>query len=140
MSVVGISAVRHTLSMNTLITKTIAALLTTLTLSVCTMAVSRARQTTSDVKPACAAPHQDATINGTPSVDAPTEADGITGTTIVEITLTPTGDLSRAQLAESSHNFWLDATALQTARLFKYQPEKQNCEGVAGSYLVQFVF
>ena len=103
--------------------------------------ISPAQETSAPgLKSACVAPHQDAAIVGMPEVYTPSDAAGVSGTSIVQVGLTSSGAVSDIRIAQSSDNFWLDTAALKAARFFKYQPEKDNCRGIPGSYLVYFTF
>jgi TonB family protein len=117
-------------------------LFATITLLLTATATSLAQQTNTveDSISACTVPHQEARLVGTPLVDRPIDADGVTGTSVVEVTLNPNGAVSNTRVTESSDNFWLDSAALQATRSFKYQSETDNCQSVSGSYLVEFTF
>jgi TonB family protein len=87
----------------------------------------------------CATPHADAAIAGTPFFEMPqiAEVEGDRGASVVEIDLLPSGKLNHYALEQTSGNFLLDHSAFRTARMTKYQPERQNCLAISGSYLLE---
>ena len=95
-----------------------------------------------DTKSTCAAPHTNAAVLGTPWDETPSivQEMGLSGASIVQIDLQPTGSLAHVALAHSSGNRWMDDAALRTARQTRYAPETQNCSAVAGSYLLEVEF
>lgn len=93
---------------------------------------------------ACAFANADPTIAATPGVaDIPADARAskTSGTTAVQVSLDPQGQVTAAVVAQSSGNAGLDAVATQMARDATYTPKYQNCKAVAGSYTftVKFV-
>jgi TonB family protein len=83
---------------------------------------------------ACAEQHQDAAVTEVPNYDEPaiSQAENVSGTSLVKISLNPTGRLSAASLWTSSGNPLLDAAALKGARSSKYASEVNDCERVSG--------
>jgi TonB family protein len=113
--------------------------LTILTLLLASATISPTQPTLAAAKAACFGPHEDAAIRGTPLVDTPDDAT-VHGTSTVGITLTAAGALSNVWVARSSGDVSLDRAALQAAWFLRYEPEKQNCRPVSGSYLIDFTF
>ncbi len=62
------------------------------------------------------------------------------GTSLVRVDLDAGGRLTAAATAASSGNRWLDAAALESARLSTYRAEIRDCHAVAGSYLISVGF
>ena len=83
-----------------------------------------------------------ATVSPVVPADIPTIAllQGATGNTTVQVTLSETGALETATIAESSGNQWLDKAALSAVRGQKYSPEISGCQPVSGSYFVSVEF
>lgn len=71
--------------------------------------------------------------------DYPTIAriQGATGTAIVQVDLSASGDLSTASILKSSGNRFLDDAALRAVRDSRFAPEVTDCATVGGSYLVE---
>jgi TonB family protein len=90
----------------------------------------------------CSVPNQNAAVDGTPYFEYPAIASEqeVGGTTAVKIDLAASGSLQQAGVAQSSGNFMLDDSALRTARLTKFAPEKRSCEPIAGSYILTVAF
>lgn len=65
---------------------------------------------------------------------------GITGTAMVKVDLTATGDLANVSIEKSSGNPFLDDAALRAVRASRFAPEIDDCTNVAGSYLVEVDF
>jgi len=87
---------------------------------------------------ACTSPYTPPKITAGLTVEMPAIADeqGITsGESVVEIGLSPKGDLISATIEKSSGNRWLDAAALRNARNTLFTPATTNCEPVGGTYL-----
>jgi TonB family protein len=95
-----------------------------------------------DTKATCTAPHTSAAVLGTPWDETPTivQGQGLSGASVVQIDLQPSGSLAHVALAHSSGNRWMDDAAIRTARQTRYTPETQNCSAVAGSYLLEVDF
>ncbi len=105
-------------------------------------AAAESQTTPVAVKEACSVQHRDAALSGTPLYFMPliSQAEGVDGTSVVKVTLSPNGDLLDAAIWNSSGDSNLDKTALHVARLSKYEPETENCAGVSGSYLIDVQF
>ncbi len=103
------------------------------------IALSPAQVAVISSRPGCTA---SAGINGTPYFEMPTIAQemGLSGIAQVKIDLSSSGNLAASQLFSSSGSRWLDAAALQSARMTRFTPETSNCVHVAGSYLYQVEF
>ena len=87
---------------------------------------------------ACTGPYTPPIVAQAAPVESPTIAveQGVTaGESIVEVSLSPRGDLIRATIEKSSGNRWLDDAALRTARTTLFIPATTNCEPVGGTYL-----
>ena len=90
----------------------------------------------------CGTAHQDAVVASVPEFERPpiAEAEDVSGTSVVKVSLTPSGGLASASLWNSSGNTSLDAAALRVARLSKYRPEIRDCEGVPSADLIEVQF
>lgn len=95
-----------------------------------------------ETKSTCTTPHTNAAILGVPWDETPSiaQGQGVSGVSVVEIYLQPSGSLTHYTLAHSSGNRWMDDAAMRTARQTQYAPETQNCSPVAGSYLLEVDF
>ncbi len=94
------------------------------------------------VKATCSAPDHLANLKAPSPPEYPTIArnEGITGSTVVRISLGPSGDVRNATVARSSGFAALDREALASARISKYEPETVSCRPVAGDYFVNVTF
>lgn len=103
------------------------------------IALSPAQVAVVTSRPGCSA---SAGVNGTPYFEMPTIAHemGVSGIAQVKIDLTSAGNLAGEQIFSTSGNRWLDAAALQSARMTQFTPEISNCVHVAGSYLYEVDF
>lgn len=90
---------------------------------------------------ACASPNVPARV-AEAFVQAPTIAleQGVSGTATVRIELDAKGGLRSHALAGSSGNPWLDAAALQSARMTRFASETRDCKAVGGTYLYAVAF
>ena len=90
----------------------------------------------------CAAPNAPAAVHQIVAADTPQIAllQGQTGTAVVEVSLSETGQLTSATIASSSGYRWLDLAALSSVREQKYSPELSDCRPVSGSYLIDVEF
>ena len=115
-------------------TVAIAALITLIGAS---QAASAAQQVA--IENACDAP---AGVYDHPYYDLPPIADelGARGNAVVKIELSATGMLVHEELYSSSGNWWLDDSALRSARLTRFTPEVIGCLGVPGSNLYRVDF
>ncbi len=93
-------------------------------------------------KPACAQPHVDATTTNPVSPDTPEMAkqQGLTGTSMVKVSLSATGSVLGATIYKSSGSALLDNAAVQAAKESSYSPEIDNCAKVAGDYIFRADF
>ena len=84
-------------------------------------------------QPGCEAP---ASVDDAPSVEVPSIAadQGVSGTTELQVDLTPAGNLTGAGVLSSSGNQSLDAAALRMAHFTRFTAEMSNCKRVGGSY------
>jgi protein TonB len=90
---------------------------------------------------ACANPNADARAE-TAVADPPAIAGalGISGTSIVRVSLNEKGDLVSSSIFSSSGSSFLDTAALQSARAARFVPETRNCRAIAGTYLYEVEF
>jgi TonB family protein len=90
----------------------------------------------------CRVPYSDAAIANAAQPELPRIAkeQGIAGTAVIEIRLSPSGKLVAGTIANSSGNPWLDREALASAAQSKYVPETQDCNAVGGTYLLTVDF
>jgi TonB family protein len=93
----------------------------------------------SATSPPAACLHSDtaAAIASTPDpVDIPpnVRAAKASGTTSVQVSLSPQGQVTNTTVTQSSGNPGLDAVAIQMARTATYTPQYSNCKAVAGTY------
>jgi TonB family protein len=64
----------------------------------------------------------------------------LTGTTLVQVDLDPSGAITGTSVAKSSGTPLLDFAALKAARASTFRAEVRNCTAVAGSYLFEVQF
>jgi TonB family protein len=76
----------------------------------------------------------------TPETPAVAEMLRLSGTTIVRVDLSNTGDVVGAAVARSSGSSMLDRAALAAARAQAYAPQIKDCRPVAGSYAIAVEF
>ena len=76
----------------------------------------------------------------TPETPAIAEMQRLTGTTMVRVDLSSTGEVLATAVARSSGSPMLDRAALATARAQGYVPEFKDCRPVAGSYGIEVEF
>jgi len=90
----------------------------------------------------CAVAYTDASIAKAAPPELPQIAkeQGVSGSAVLEIRLSPSGTLAARKIAISSGNAWLDREALASAAQSKYVPETQDCNAVGGTYLLTVDF
>jgi TonB family protein len=91
----------------------------------------------SSASPGCATPHTDAALTNAvaPEYTASAREQGATGTVLVKVVLSPTGNVTQVGVYRSSGNDALDNAALQAALAGSYSPETNDCKPVGGSYI-----
>jgi protein TonB len=94
------------------------------------------------VKATCSAPDHSAALKAAndPQYPAIAKAEGISGSTLVRVSLNATGAVEKATVAQSSGFAILDNEALASARTSAYDPETVSCRPVAGTYFVNVTF
>ena len=65
---------------------------------------------------------------------------GLTGTSMVKVSLSATGSVLGATIYKSSGSALLDNAAVQAAKESSYSPEIDNCAKVAGDYIFRADF
>lgn len=92
--------------------------------------------------PTCAVAHAAArTLRAAePVYPAQLANSGVTGTVLVLISLSASGEVLAASVYRSSHNPLLDRAAIAAARASTYAPESVDCVPVSGTYLFQVDF
>jgi TonB family protein len=90
---------------------------------------------------ACTTPNADARADAI-VYEIPTISDtlGMTGTSVVKVSLNERGDTIDSTIFRSSGNRILDDAALRSARLTRFTPETRNCQPVGGTYLYEFEY
>jgi TonB family protein len=90
----------------------------------------------------CAGSHSDAAVVNAVPPDYPEIARqmGLTGTSLVQLDLTPSGTIANASILTSSGNSLLDRAALAAARASSFRSEVRDCTPVAGSYIFSVAF
>ena len=94
-------------------------------------------------KPQCANPNADAAIKGSPvEPDYPEIAkeQGLTGTTLVKVSLDASGAVVSATVNKSAGSPALDNAAIAAAKATSYVAETVNCVKTAGSYIFRADF
>jgi protein TonB len=94
------------------------------------------------VKATCSAPDHIAALKSAsdPAYPAIAKAEGISGSTLVRVSLNSSGAVKKAIVAQSSGFAVLDSEALASARTSAYDPETVSCRPVAGTYFVNVTF
>jgi TonB family protein len=92
--------------------------------------------------PSCTVAHQPAGIVRTVYADYPAIAklDHVTGTSVIRVDLTESGDVRASSIAVSSGSAVLDRAAIEAAKTLAYAPETHDCHAISGSYAVQVEF
>jgi TonB family protein len=89
---------------------------------------------------ACGNPNADARAESTVYVPGIPGALGMSGTSVVKVSLNEKGDLISTSIFSSSGNRFLDDAALESARIARFAPEIRNCRAIAGTYLYEVEF
>lgn len=92
---------------------------------------------------ACTSPYADATVDGAPAqLEYPAMARelGLTGMTVVKVTLAADGAVTGASIYRSSGSTVLDQAAVKAAVATHYRPDIVRCEPERGSYLFRAEF
>ena len=91
----------------------------------------------------CKTPYATARIDGEPAMpvypDMAREL-GQTGTTLVKVTLAPTGAVTDLSIYSSSGSSILDRSALNSAAATRYHPPMFRCEPISGSFIYKVLF
>jgi protein TonB len=100
-------------------------------------AATAAPTQTPSPKPACEAPHVDATVVKVAEAEYPETArqSGAVGSVDVEVSLTATGAVTGTSIYKSSGNAALDAAGVRAAQDSTYKPELLDCKPSPGTYL-----
>jgi TonB family protein len=88
-------------------------------------------------------PNGEATVTDATSPEYPDSARDLgTGpvTVIVDVTVSPAGNVTNINLAQSSNNAAIDVAAMSAALHSKYRPKIVACKGVVGHYLFRAEF
>lgn len=87
--------------------------------------------------PGCATPHADAAVTNVvaPAYPASAREQGATGTVLVRVVLSKTGNVTQVGVYRSSGNDALDNAALQAALASSYSAEINNCQPMGGNYI-----
>ena len=94
-------------------------------------------------KPACKTPYQDATVVNQVTPEYPDQARdlGLGEVQVaVEVTISPSGSLVDAKIAQSANNMSMDQAAIAAAKQSTYAPKVVNCQPVQGDYLFRVTF
>lgn len=87
--------------------------------------------------------NQDATIKDAMSPDYPNSARDLASgpvTSVIDVTISPTGAVLGVRVASSSGNADIDVSALVAAVKSKYAPKIFDCRGVVGHYIFRVEF
>ena len=119
----------------------LAGLATVVVIAVMPLVATTAQAGAADLTPAspsiCDSRNAPASASYTASAETPTMAKtlDLTGETLVQVNLDPTGAILDTIVAKSSGVPLLDRAALAAAQASSFQPEIRDCSPVAGSYL-----
>ncbi len=93
-------------------------------------------------KATCSAPDHLANLREVFEPEYPSilKNEGVTGSTLVQVSLARSGAIQSATVAKTSGYFALDQEALSSALASKYAPETVSCRPVAGEYFVNVTF
>ena len=65
---------------------------------------------------------------------------GVEGSTFVVIAMTNSGEVTKATIADTSGNIWLDYAALHAVERSRFAPAVHNCAKIGGYYGIEVVF
>jgi TonB family protein len=90
--------------------------------------------------PACSQPYVAAHTIDAVSPSAPDDADGMTGTAEVQVSLDTAGRVTDARIYRSTGSMGLDRVAVLAARRSTYAPQIVDCQPAGGTYLFRVDF